>query len=66
MTKEDIVKLLEPFTNDIEILIRDGERFFEVDHHAYGVSKTGDGVIVLQLGAQRIWPGITVGKATDT
>lgn len=54
MTKGELMRALEPFTDEIEILIDDGDRSFEVDHWRYGLIQ-GTGVLVMRRGAQVMW-----------
>lgn len=56
MTKGDLIEMLTPFTDDIEIMIAPdgGPDYHEVDHVIYGISGKGDGYFVLQIGAHRV------------
>lgn len=46
MTKADLIRALEPFTDDIEIVLATSSHY-KVHGHSYGVDERRDGVFVL-------------------
>lgn len=44
MTKEELIQILEPFTDDIRIIMSDGE---DIISASYMISDDGEGMIVL-------------------
>lgn len=52
MTKAELLAALEPFTDEIEIAIGEDGGFSEITGHAYGLSKEGDGWLILDRGAR--------------
>lgn len=50
VTKGELMKALEPFDDDIEIVIGSGELFFEIPGYAYGIDVTGDGWVIVDKG----------------
>jgi hypothetical protein len=52
VTKEELLRALEPFTSDLEIMIGSRGRWYEVDNAEYATRFSGDGCLVLNLGAQ--------------
>jgi len=49
MTKEDLLRMLQPFTDEVEILVRlaDGETFRPVYNAYYGQTVDHEGVVYL-------------------
>jgi hypothetical protein len=52
MTKAELLAALEPFTDEIEIAIGEDGGFSEITGHAYGLSKGGDGWLILDRGGR--------------
>lgn len=52
MTKAELLEALAPFDDELEIMIGSSGRWYEVDHTEYAQRFSGDGCLVLQLGAQ--------------
>jgi hypothetical protein len=52
MTKAELLAALEPFTDEIEIAIGENGGFSEITGHAYGLSKDGDGWLILDRGGR--------------
>ncbi len=52
MTKAELIEELEPFTDEVEIMIGSAGRWYEVDHSEYAQRFGGEGCLVLNLGAQ--------------
>lgn len=52
MTKAELTEALQPFTDDIEIMIGSNGHWYEVDHHDYAQRFGGEGCLVLELGAK--------------
>lgn len=58
MTKQELLEALQPYTDDIEIVIAADGRFFEIDHAGYGTNSRQDGVALLTKGAQMLVPKV--------
>lgn len=53
MTKAELLKALQPFEDETEIMIGDGDRWFDVpSRYEYAQRLTGEGCFVLRLGAR--------------
>lgn len=66
MTKDELIEALQPFTDDIEIVLLAGQLFYEIDHATYGTNSRDDGVLVLVKGAQVIVPTLAAERRADT
>jgi hypothetical protein len=52
MTKAELLRALEPFTDETEIMIGDRDRWFETQSWQYGQRLNGNGVVIIELGAR--------------
>lgn len=52
MTKAELLAALEPFTDEMEIAIGEDGGFSDITGYAYGLSKDGDGWLILDRGAR--------------
>jgi hypothetical protein len=55
MTKEDLIRFLEPFREEIRVVININGKVFEIDHMRYGLHD-GEGFAVIQQGEQITLP----------
>ena len=57
MTKGDLLDLLAPFSDEIEILGRNGAgQHFDLGNGLYGIRNDGDGCISLEIGSRATDP----------
>lgn len=65
MTKAELIEALQPYTDEIEIVMLANNLFYEVDSAGYGINSRDDGVVVLIKGAQVLIPRIRLPRASQ-